>query len=143
MPRGFENVTGTVRGDLVAVAVHHAAEARRQRVGTSPADAGPAPRQRHGRAVTAGAECDRARARGAVSARPVGVSQAWSDRSLALLQDEVTQAVRPLLLAVLGAVALVLAIAAVNVTNVQLARGAQRRGEFAMRVGAGRRQGVA
>jgi putative ABC transport system permease protein len=64
------------------------------------------------------------------------------DRGLIVrsLQDEVTQAVRPLLLAVLGAAALVLAIAAVNVTNVQLARGAQRRGEFAMRaaLGAGR-----
>jgi putative ABC transport system permease protein len=70
------------------------------------------------------------------------VPWAFLERGLIVrsLQDEVTQAVRPLLLAVLGAVALVLAIAAVNVTNVQLARGAQRRGEFAMRaaLGAGR-----
>ncbi len=57
------------------------------------------------------------------------------------LQDDVTQAVRPLLLAVLGAVGLVLAIAAVNVTNMQLARGAQRRGEFAMRAALGAGQG--
>src|SRR3712207_2724682 len=49
------------------------------------------------------------------------------------LQEDVTRAVRPALLAVFGAVILLLAIACVNVTNLLLARGAQRRGEFAMR----------
>lgn len=53
------------------------------------------------------------------------------------LQDDVTRGVRPALLAILGAVLLLLAIACVNVTNLLLARGAQRQGEFAMRAALG------
>src|SRR5208337_2117789 len=53
------------------------------------------------------------------------------------LQDDVTRSVKPALLAVLGAVILVLVIACVNVTNLLLARSAQRRGEFAMRAALG------
>jgi putative ABC transport system permease protein len=56
------------------------------------------------------------------------------------LQGEVTRGVKPALFAVLGAVVLLLLIACVNVTNLLLARGAQERGEYAMRsaLGAGR-----
>ncbi len=56
------------------------------------------------------------------------------------LQDEIIRGVKPSLLAILGAVVLVLLIVCVNVTNLLLARSARRRSEFAMRaaLGAGR-----
>jgi len=53
------------------------------------------------------------------------------------LQDDITRGVKPALLAVFGAVILVLLIACVNVTNLVLARGAQRQGEMAMRAALG------
>jgi putative ABC transport system permease protein len=49
------------------------------------------------------------------------------------LQEDIAHTVKPALLAVLGAVILVLAISWVNVVNLILARGSQRRGEFAVR----------
>src|SRR2546430_13431434 len=53
------------------------------------------------------------------------------------LQDDVTAGVKPALLALFGAVTLLLGIASINVTNLLLARGAQRRGEFAVRAALG------
>jgi putative ABC transport system permease protein len=53
------------------------------------------------------------------------------------LRGELTRGVRSALLAIMAAVALVLVIASVNVTNLLLARGVQRRGEFSLRVALG------
>src|SRR2546421_4170025 len=53
------------------------------------------------------------------------------------LQDDVTAGVKPALLAVLGAVTLLLGIAIINVTNLLLARGTQRRAEFVVRAALG------
>jgi len=57
------------------------------------------------------------------------------------LHDDLTRGVRPALLAILGAVLLVLVIACVNVTNLLLARGVQRQGEFALRAALGASRG--
>jgi putative ABC transport system permease protein len=58
------------------------------------------------------------------------------------LQDDVTAAARPALIAIVAAAAVLLLIACVNVTNLLLARSGRRRAEFALRsaLGAGGRR---
>ncbi|HEY4133038.1 MAG TPA: FtsX-like permease family protein, partial [Gemmatimonadaceae bacterium] len=53
------------------------------------------------------------------------------------MKDQVTRDARPALLAILGAVVLVLLIAVANIVNLQIARGVRRESEFTVRVALG------
>lgn len=68
----------------------------------------------------------------------------WADLSSPLtvtsLRDVVARDATPALLAIVGAALLLLTIACVNVTNLLLARGVRRHGEFAMRMALGARR---
>ncbi len=132
MPRGFENVLSPsaemwtpLQYDMTEGRAwgHHLRMVGRLRPGVDPRDAD---RELEGIARTPLAEL----------ARPD-----WAAMEPALkttiLQEDLTQGVRPALLAILGAVTLLLVIACVNVTNLMLARGVQRQGEFALRAALG------
>ncbi len=88
---------------------------------------------------------DAARELGRIAGQPVDEHPrvAWAALSNGLqvvpLHADLTREVRPVLLAILGAVGLILVIACVNVTNLLLARGARRQSEYALRamLGAG------
>ncbi len=66
---------------------------------------------------------------------------AWASLQQGLLvrplQESITRSARPALYAIVASVLLLLLIASVNVANLLLARGAQRRDEFAMRMALG------
>jgi putative ABC transport system permease protein len=93
------------------------------------------------RGATSVAQADRELEAIAQSPIPEFKRPFWAamDKSLAAvsLRDDVTRAVRPALVAVLGAVLLLVVIACVNVTNLLLARGVERRSEFALRAALG------
>ena len=132
MPAGFENVLAPsaelwrpLQYDIAAPYAwgHHLRMVGRVRPGVSVADAD--------------AELDR------IAAEPVTefARPAWAALSngfmVSALQDDLTRDVRPALLAILAAAAVVLVLATVNVTNLLLARGVQRRSEFALRAALG------
>ncbi len=79
----------------------------------------------------------------AIGAAPTGEfpRPVWANLQQGLLirplQESITRSARPALYAIVASVLLLLVIASVNVANLLLARGAQRRDEFAMRMALG------
>ncbi|HTM25705.1 MAG TPA: ABC transporter permease [Vicinamibacterales bacterium] len=134
MPGGFENVTGSSAALWAPLQYdpslpangrewgHHLRTIARLRPGTGAPDAT--------REVAA-------LGRALIETRHPDTYDPDTQFAVAPLHDELTRAVKPALLAILGAVALVLVIACVNVTNLVLARGVRRRGEFALRAALG------
>lgn len=134
MPGGFENVTGSSAALWVPLQYdpslppdgrewgHHLRTIARLRPGTGAPDAT--------REVAA-------LGRALIERQHPDTYDPDTQFAVAPLHDELTRAVKPALLAILGAVALVLVIACVNVTNLVLARGVRRRGEFALRAALG------
>jgi putative ABC transport system permease protein len=85
----------------------------------------------------AAAELNRIAATPVVEFARVPWASLKSGLTVTSLQDDITRGVKPALLIVVGAVLVVLMIACVNVTNLLLARGVRRRGEFALRAALG------
>jgi putative ABC transport system permease protein len=141
MPRSFENVLDSSADVFTPLAYdpaaladvtsdawgHHLRTAGRLRGGVSLADV------RHELAQIA------------ANPQPEFPRPRWASMRAGLivdsLQQDMVRGIKPALLAVLGAVALLLAIACVNVTSLLLARGATRQTEFAMRAALGAARG--
>ncbi len=135
LPRGFEDVLSPsaeiwtpLQYDMTLGSAwgHHLRTIGRLRPGVDP--------------TTAARELDAIVAAPLVEKPPAAWAGVQHGLLVSSLQADLTRGVRPALLAVVGAVLLVLLLAAMNLTHLLLGRSAQRRGEFALRsaLGAGR-----